>query len=603
MGLFDKLLKKKKKAPARPPKDQWVATTPMVAREAATPVQPLPVKRPPEQVRRVEPKKLKQRPIQSRKIAAVDHTGLADDRVQREISKSVARIPKSVHEPVKKPVAPAAIKKPVKAKQAVRPPHGMVRKPKQVRIARDRLPAGSGTGPGTAAKTGASSATAAGAKSAATAPPASKKPAAEPNAKIFEDTLGEEELFKKLAQWDKDLKRRPVHKKIGVKTPSGITGTARSSSTGTAAGAAVSEKPTTADAGVAAPTPKMDTEELTKREDKLRKIESKLLEREKKLTEKEEMDKVFNDLEISELEGFQEEEVIPGLEEPEDLKAKEERLEQWESEIKRREMELKKASEFTAELEAAQELLQPLKNLIFTNFIVGPSNRFAHDVALAVAKAPADAYNPLFIYSEVGLGKTHLLCAIGNYIKSKNEKVRIVYASSEKFTNELLDYLRLGEMEKFRTKYRNVDVLLIDDIQFIGGQEGTQEEFFHTFNALYNNHKQIVITSDRPPKNIAHLKDRLRSRFEGGLIVNIKPPDLGTRTRILHEKAERDGIYIPEEIVNYIASKVKSNVRTLIGILNRVVAHSSLTDRDLDTSLVDEVLNDVLDEKAELSVE
>ena len=273
-----------------------------------------------------------------------------------------------------------------------------------------------------------------------------------------------------------------------------------------------------------------------------------------------------------------------------------------EEQIAKREKELKMTSGSGVEAELSEELYQPIKTLIFSNFIVGPSNRFAHDVALAVAKAPADAYNPLFVYSEVGLGKTHLLCAIGNFIKGKNPKAKIVYASSEKFTNELLDYLRLGEMDRFRTKYRNVDVLLIDDIQFIGGQEGTQEEFFHTFNALYNDHKQIVITSDRPPKNIAHLKDRLRSRFEGGLIVNIKPPDLGTRTRILSEKAEKDGIYISEEILNYIAGKVKSNVRTLIGILNRVVAHSSLTDRDLDIGLVDEVLHDVLDEKMELTL-
>ncbi len=326
----------------------------------------------------------------------------------------------------------------------------------------------------------------------------------------------------------------------------------------------------------------------------------KLEEREKKLKKKEEMNKLFTDIEDSELEGFTKDTVgETGLVQDE-IKVKEDRLKQWEQEIIKREMELQKSIEGKSEFEPPEDLLQPLKNLTFTTFIVGPSNRFAHDVALSVAKAPADAYNPLFIYSEVGLGKTHLLCAIGNYVKSKNPEYRIVYASSEKFTNELLDYLRMGEMEKFRSKYRNVDILLIDDIQFIGGQEGTQEEFFHTFNSLYNAHKQIVITSDRPPKNISHLKDRLRSRFEGGLIINIKPPDLGTRTQILHEKAEKDGIYIPDEIINYIAGKVKSNVRTLIGVLNRVVAHSSLTDREMDTSLVDEVLADVMDEKLQL---
>jgi chromosomal replication initiator protein DnaA len=427
-----------------------------------------------------------------------------------------------------------------------------------------------------------------------------KKPVKAAAPTLLEDTMGEEELFKKLAQWDKDLKQKPKLKGVDIKTPSSPGTAIDTLPTPPGAETLKPAKPVKGQKAATQITP-TEMKKIEKREEELRKYESKLLEREKKLRKKEELTQMLTNIEDTELEGF----IAPG--EPgialsgDEIKLKEERLQELDKEIKKREKELQKAAA-TGEVELTDELYQPIKTLIFSNFIVGPSNRFAHDVALAVAKAPADAYNPLFLYSEVGLGKTHLLCAIGNFLKSKDPDIRIVYASSEKFTNELLDYLRLGEMDRFRTKYRNVDVLLIDDIQFIGGQEGTQEEFFHTFNALYNDHKQIVITSDRPPKNIAHLKDRLRSRFEGGLIVNIKPPDLGTRTRILSEKAEKDGIYIPEEILNYIAGKVKSNVRTLIGILNRVVAHSSLTDRDLDTSLVDEVLHDVLDEKMELTM-
>jgi len=408
--------------------------------------------------------------------------------------------------------------------------------------------------------------------------------------KLLEDTMGEEELFKKLAQWDKDLKQRTTIRKSDVKIPTLAPKTKLPLTT------APQVPPMKAVKG----KPAILKTEVAKRERELKQLEAKLLEKEKKLKSKEELESIFTEIEDSELEGFSREAAAPATQLEEGAALKELQLRQWEQEIIKREKELQKAAEAKTEIETSEELLQPLKNLTFATFIVGPSNRFAHDVALSVAKAPADAYNPLFLYSEVGLGKTHLLCAIGNYIKSKDPEVRIVYASSEKFTNELLDFLRMGEMDKFRIKYRNVDVLLIDDIQFIGGQEGTQEEFFHTFNSLYNAHKQIVITSDRPPKNIAHLKDRLRSRFEGGLIVNIKLPDLGTRTRILHEKAEKEGIYIHDEIVNYIASKVKSNVRTLIGVLNRVVAHSSLTDRELDTNLVDEVLTDVLDEKLEI---
>jgi chromosomal replication initiator protein DnaA len=389
---------------------------------------------------------------------------------------------------------------------------------------------------------------------------------------VSEDKLGEEELFKKLVQMDKELQQKVVTRK--VKTP--IT--------------PITPTPPPIEKPKEKKKVPLSEKDLRKKARALRKLEVKLREKEKKLKEKEDMNKMFSSLQDSELEQISNAPTIDSTSV---------------GEISGGEVAGVRVTEdgrvIPVESTDFEDLLQPLKNLIFNNFIVGPSNRFAHDVALSVAKAPADAYNPLFIYSSVGLGKTHLLCAIGNYIKAKNPKAKIVYASSEKFTNELLDYLRLGEMEKFRIKYRSVDVLLIDDIQFIGGQEGTQEEFFHTFNALYNAHKQIVITSDRPPKNIAHLKDRLRSRFEGGLIVNIKLPDLGTRTMILHEKAEKDGIYIPDEIINYIAAKVKSNVRTLIGVLNRIVAHSSLSDRELDKTLVDDVLQDVTDEGLNIS--
>lgn len=568
MGLFDRLFKKKKPTSVRPPRREVSNRPPMVAREThvtlSSPSTSLPIRGPP-------------RPGTTAQIQPQRQTisqGLADEKIQHEIEKSVKKIPKVDQKRGK------GIKKVVKHKQVKHRTVGVQQAPGQDRQAQPAM--------------------------STTAKPAPASGRTEPpTVKLFEDTLGEEELFKKLAQWDKDLKKRPTVRKAGVKSPTKTVSTPSSpiqgrSGASTVSATAVSKPPKTVVQEEVMPKKAPEDTALAAREKKLKELEAKLVEREKKIKEKEEMDKVFTDLEITELEG-KPPEITPKV--LTELQAKEERLRQWEMEIMKRESELQKATGDKIEIETSEELFQPLKNLIFTNFIVGPSNRFAHDVALAVAKTPADAYNPLFIYSEVGLGKTHLLCAIGNYIKSKNPNTQIVYVSSEKFTNELLDYLRLGEMERFRLKYRNVDVLLIDDIQFIGGQEGTQEEFFHTFNSLYNNHKQIVITSDRPPKNIAHLKDRLRSRFEGGLIVNIKPPDLGTRTRILHEKAEKDGIYIPEEIVNYIAGKVKSNVRTLIGILNRVVAHSSLTDRDLDTSLVDEVLRDIMDEKIELPID
>ncbi len=233
----------------------------------------------------------------------------------------------------------------------------------------------------------------------------------------------------------------------------------------------------------------------------------------------------------------------------------------------------------------------------FDSFVIGNSNRFAHAASLAVAESPAKAYNPLFIYGGVGLGKTHLMHAIGHYVLQNNKNAKVVYVSSEKFTNELINAIKDDKNEDFRNKYRNVDVLLIDDIQFIAGKERTQEEFFHTFNALHDANKQIILSSDRPPKEIPTLEDRLRSRFEWGLIADIQVPDFETRMAILKKKADVEKLNVANEVMVYIATKIKSNIRELEGALIRIVAYSSLTNREITVDLASEALKDIISKK------
>lgn len=230
----------------------------------------------------------------------------------------------------------------------------------------------------------------------------------------------------------------------------------------------------------------------------------------------------------------------------------------------------------------------------FESFVVGNNNRFAHAAALAVAEAPASSYNPLFIYGGVGLGKTHLMHAIGNEILRRNRNTNILYVTSEKFTNQLINAIKDNKNDQFRNTYRNIDVLLIDDIQFIAGKERIQEEFFHTFNALHESGKQIILSSDRPPKDIQLLEDRLKSRFEWGLIADISNPDYETRLAILRKKAQMDNIIIDDEILSNIANRIDSNIRELEGTLNKLIAKASLTNSPITMEMAERAINDIV---------
>ncbi|MFA5857766.1 MAG: chromosomal replication initiator protein DnaA [Elusimicrobiota bacterium] len=239
-------------------------------------------------------------------------------------------------------------------------------------------------------------------------------------------------------------------------------------------------------------------------------------------------------------------------------------------------------------------------------FVVGPSNRFAEATSEAVAKEPGRAYNPLFIYGGVGLGKTHLLNAIGHYIKQNTPVLKVLYVSSERFINDFIESVRQKTFEKFRSKYRSLDCLLIDDIQFLTGKEQSQEEFFYTFNSLFESHKQIVITSDRPPKELPTLEERLISRFEWGVVADIKPPDLETRIAILRKKAELEKLVVHDEVILFLAGQIKTNIRELEGALIRVVAFSSLLGTEITVESAKEILNDILPSQkapAEVTIE
>ena len=261
-----------------------------------------------------------------------------------------------------------------------------------------------------------------------------------------------------------------------------------------------------------------------------------------------------------------------------------------------------KSNKSDLELEFSNKTLNKKYN--FSNWIVGSSNQFAHAAALAVANNPAQAYNPLFLYGDVGLGKTHLLHAIGNYIFINNPESRIRYISAESFTIDLIESIKKDKMPNFRERYRPLDILLVDDIQFLAGKERTQEEFFYTFNALYESHKQVVITSDRYPKDLQNMEERLRSRFESGLIADIKPPDLETKVAILYKKAEFHKTDLPQDVAMFIANNIKSNIRQLEGVLLRLVAYSSFTRSPLNLELAKEVLKDfTLDQTKNFTVQ
>ena len=230
---------------------------------------------------------------------------------------------------------------------------------------------------------------------------------------------------------------------------------------------------------------------------------------------------------------------------------------------------------------------------VFESFVVGESNRMAHAVSVAVAEEPAQAYNPLFLYGNSGLGKTHLMHSIGHYILDRNPNAKVLYVSSETFTNELINAIKSNKNEEFRDKYRNVDVLMIDDIQFLSKKEGTQEEFFHTFNALYDSGKQIIISSDRPPHEIKSLEERLSTRFGMDMTADVQPPDYETRIAILHKKAERDHIPVPDDVMAYIAKNAASNIRELEGALTRIVAYAKLNNKEISIALAEDCMKDI----------
>jgi chromosomal replication initiator protein len=248
-----------------------------------------------------------------------------------------------------------------------------------------------------------------------------------------------------------------------------------------------------------------------------------------------------------------------------------------------------------------RDLLFNPKNT-FDTFVVGNNNNFAHAAALAVAQAPGKSYNPLFLYGGVGLGKTHLLHAIGQYVAGHKKGARVSYVSSEKFTNEYIDAIQNNQLVRFRKKYRQTDVLLIDDIQFLSGKERIQEEFFHTFNALHEAHKQIVLTCDRPAAEIQNLEHRLVSRFEWGLVTDLQPPDTETRVAILRKKEKTMGVELPDDILNFLAHRVRSNIRRLEGALIRVASYASLTGKKLSVEMVEALLHDVLHEEGRFAV-
>jgi chromosomal replication initiator protein len=261
-----------------------------------------------------------------------------------------------------------------------------------------------------------------------------------------------------------------------------------------------------------------------------------------------------------------------------------------------------KASETAPERNASNNELGFNPKNTFDTFVVGNNNNFAYAAALAVAQAPGKSYNPLFLYGGVGLGKTHLLHAIGQYVVGSRKGARVTYLSSEKFTNEYIDGIQNNQLVRFRKKYRQTDVLLIDDIQFLAGKERIQEEFFHTFNALHEGHKQIVLTCDRPASEIQNLEHRLVSRFEWGLVTDLQPPDVEMRLAILHKKAQLMGVELPEEIVNFLANRIRTNIRRLEGALIRVASFAALTGKKLSLEVVEGLLREILHEEGRYSI-